>query len=86
MQPRIFHGSSVQQEKLLQALMRGLRDIADVEPWTTVFDPGVSTLERGRFVGMLSKADVALEAKEGKVGETVEQISQPTTRHCKTGR
>ena len=44
--PRIFLGSSGQQEKLLQALTRGLQDIADVEPWTTVFNPGVSTLDR----------------------------------------
>jgi predicted nucleotide-binding protein with TIR-like domain len=46
MKPRIFLGSSGQQEKLLNALTRGLRDIADVDPWTTVFNPGVSTLER----------------------------------------
>ena len=46
MKPRIFLGSSVQQEKLLQALTRGIQDIADVEPWTTVFNPGVSTLDR----------------------------------------
>ena len=46
MKPRIFLGSSGQQEKLLQALARGLQDVADVEPWTTVFNPGVSTLER----------------------------------------
>src|SRR6476620_1323900 len=46
MKPRIFLGSSGQQEKLLQALTRGLQDIADVEPWTTVFTPGVSTLDR----------------------------------------
>ena len=44
--PRIFLGSSGKQEKLLQALTRGLSDIAEVEPWTTVFNPGVSTLER----------------------------------------
>lgn len=44
--PRIFLGSSGKQEKLLQALTRGLSDIARVEPWTTVFNPGVSTLER----------------------------------------
>jgi len=35
-------------------------------------------LEEGRLVGMLAQADVALEAKEEKVGEMVEQISQPT--------
>jgi hypothetical protein len=46
MKPRIFLGSSGEQEKLLQALTRGLRDIAEVEPWTTVFNPGVSTLDR----------------------------------------
>jgi hypothetical protein len=46
MKPRIFLGSSTQQAKLLQALTRGLQDIADVEPWTTVFNPGVSTLDR----------------------------------------
>ena len=46
MKPRIFLGSSGQQERLLQSLTRGLQDIADVEPWTTVFNPGVSTLDR----------------------------------------
>lgn len=46
MKPRIFLGSSGQQAKLLQALIHGLQDIADVEPWTTVFNPGVSTLDR----------------------------------------
>jgi CAP12/Pycsar effector protein, TIR domain len=46
MKPRIFLGSSGQQEKLLQALTRGLQDVAEVDPWTTVFSPGVSTLDR----------------------------------------
>jgi CBS domain-containing protein len=36
-------------------------------------------VEQGELVGMLAQADVALEAKEKKVGETVEQISQPTS-------
>lgn len=44
--PRIFLGSSGKQEKLLQALTRGLADVAHVEPWTTSFNPGTSTLER----------------------------------------
>ena len=44
--PRIFLGSSAQQEKLLQALTRGLSDIARVEPWMTSFTPGTSALER----------------------------------------
>jgi CAP12/Pycsar effector protein, TIR domain len=44
--PRIFLGSSKQQEKLLQALTRGLEDVAHVEPWTTSFNPGTTALER----------------------------------------
>jgi CAP12/Pycsar effector protein, TIR domain len=44
--PRIFLGSSGKQEKLLQALERGLEDVANVEPWTTSFNPGTTTLER----------------------------------------
>jgi hypothetical protein len=44
--PRIFLGSSGKQAKLLQAVTRGLEDVADVEPWTTTFNPGRSTLDR----------------------------------------
>src|SRR5436853_6065189 len=44
--PRIFLGSSGQQEKLLQALTRGLDGVAHVDPWTTSFNPGTTTLER----------------------------------------
>jgi Predicted nucleotide-binding protein containing TIR-like domain len=44
--PRIFLGSSGKQAKLLQAITRGLEDAADVEPWTTTFNPGRSTLDR----------------------------------------
>src|SRR5947207_9280683 len=44
--PRIFLGSSGKQQKLLQALTRGLEDVAHVEPWTTSFSPGTTTLER----------------------------------------
>jgi hypothetical protein len=44
--PRIFLGSSGKQTKLLQALTRGLEDVAHVEPWTTSFNPGTTTLER----------------------------------------
>jgi hypothetical protein len=46
MKPRIFLGSSGKQAKLVQALTRGLSEVAEVEPWTTVFNPGVSTLDR----------------------------------------
>ena len=44
--PRIFLGSSGTQQKLLLALTRGLEDVAHVEPWTTSFNPGTTTLER----------------------------------------
>src|SRR5262245_42681490 len=44
--PRIFLGSSGKQAKLLQAITRGLQDVAEVEPWTTTFNPGRSTLDR----------------------------------------
>jgi hypothetical protein len=44
--PRIFLGSSGKQAKLLQAIAGGLEDVADVEPWTTTFNPGRSTLDR----------------------------------------
>src|SRR5215470_12740679 len=44
--PRIFLGSSKAQQKLVQALTRGLEGVANVEPWTTSFNPGTTTLER----------------------------------------
>jgi hypothetical protein len=44
--PRIFLGSSGKQAKLLEVLTEGLEDIAHVEPWTTSFNPGTTTLER----------------------------------------
>jgi len=36
-------------------------------------------VEDGQLVGMLAQADVALEGKDKKVGETVEHISKPTS-------
>src|SRR5262245_22800186 len=44
--PRIFLGSSGKQATLLEAIEHGLEDVADVEPWTTTFNPGRSTLDR----------------------------------------
>jgi hypothetical protein len=55
--PRIFLGSSGKQAKLVQALTRGLADVADVEPWTAVFNPGVSTLDR--LVELTAQVDFA---------------------------
>ena len=56
--PRIFLGSSGKQEKLLRALTRGLEDIAHVEPWTTSFNPGTTTLER--LVELAHEVDFAV--------------------------
>ncbi len=44
--PRIFLGSSAKQAKMVQALTRGLEDVAHVDPWTTSFNPGTNTLDR----------------------------------------
>ena len=55
--PRIFLGSSGKQAKLLQSLTRGLEEVAHVEPWTTVFNPGTSTLDR--LVELTQEVDFA---------------------------
>src|SRR6187200_1408074 len=55
--PRIFLGSSKQQEKLLQSLTRGIEDIAHVDPWMTSFNPGTTTL--GRLVELAHEVDFA---------------------------
>jgi hypothetical protein len=55
--PRIFLGSSGKQKKLLQALTRGLEDIAHVEPWTSTFNPGTTTL--GRLLELTHEVDFA---------------------------
>ena len=55
--PRIFLGSSGKQSRLLAALTRGLENIAHVEPWTTVFNPGTTTL--GRLLDLTRDVDFA---------------------------
>ena len=55
--PRIFLGSSAKQAKLLQALTRGLEDVAHVEPWTASFNPGTTTL--GRLLELTHEVDFA---------------------------
>ena len=55
--PRIFLGSSGKQAKLLQALTRGLEDVAHVDPWTTSFNPGTTTL--ARLVELAHEVDFA---------------------------
>ncbi|HEV3480222.1 MAG TPA: TIR domain-containing protein [Gaiellaceae bacterium] len=55
--PRIFLGSSGMQTKLVEAITRGLEDVADVEPWTTTFNPRRSTLDR--LVELCQEVDFA---------------------------
>lgn len=55
--PRIFIGSSGKQARLLQALTRGLQDVAHVDPWTTSLTPGTSTLDR--LVELAHRVDFA---------------------------
>lgn len=55
--PRIFLGSSAAQAKLLQALTRGLEDVAEVVPWTVSFNPGTTTL--GRLLELTHEVDFA---------------------------
>jgi len=56
--PRIFLGSSGKQAELVEAIARGLEDIADVEPWMTSFNPGRSTLDR--LVELSQEVDFAV--------------------------
>ena len=55
--PRVFLGSSGKQVKLLDVLTRGLEDVAQVEPWTTSFNPGTTTL--GRLIELTKEVDFA---------------------------
>ncbi len=59
--PRIFLGSSTKQTKLLQALTRGLEDVARVEPWTASFNPGTTTLER--LLELVHEVEQSLECR-----------------------
>src|SRR5688500_4173367 len=45
-QPRIVLGSSRKHEKLLQPLTRRLEEVAHVDPCTTSFNPGTTSLDR----------------------------------------
>ena len=75
--PRLFLGSSGKQEKLLQALTRGLSEIAHVEPWTTSFNPGTSTLER--LLELTQEVDFAafVFAQDDWTSSDVPASSQP---------
>src|SRR4051794_37504917 len=78
--PRIFLGSSGKQAKLLQAITRGLEEIADVEPWTTTFNPGRSTLDR--LVGLSQEVDFAafVFAQDDWTATDASQSGQPSPR------
>ena len=75
--PRIFLGSSAQQEKLVRALVRGLEDIAQVEPWTTSFNPGTNTLER--LVELAKEVDFAafVFAQDDWTTQSVQVLPSP---------
>ena len=70
--PRIFLGSSGKQEKLLQALTRGLEDVAHVEPWTTSFNPGTTTLDASSSLRMKSTSP-----RSHSLGTTGRQPARP---------
>src|ERR1700750_364501 len=74
--PRIFLGSSGEQAKLLRAIARGLSEVADVEPWTTTFNPGRSTLDRlvelcqeGDFAAVVFAQDAWTETRATQSGQ-----------------
>src|SRR5262245_17682105 len=75
--PRIFLGSSKEQEELLQALTSGLEDIARVEPWTTSFNPGTTALER--LVELTHEVDFAafIFAQDDWTTQSAPASSQP---------
>ena len=69
--PRIFLGSSGMQKKVLQALTRGLEDVAYVESWKTSFNPGTTTL--ARLFDLAHEVDFAavVFARDGLVTRTL---------------
>jgi hypothetical protein len=77
--PRIFLGSSGKQQKLLQALTRGLEEIAHVEPWTTTFNPGTTTL--GRLLELTREVDFAafVFAQDDWTSATVPESAAPAS-------
>lgn len=75
--PRIFLGSSGKQEKLLQALTRGLEEVAHVQPWTTSFNPGTTTLER--LVELAHDVDFAAFAFAQDDWTTISLAATPST-------
>src|SRR5215813_6785197 len=76
--PRIFLGSSGKQAKLLAALTRGLEDIANVEPWTTSFNPGTTTLER--LLELTREVDFAAFVFARDDWTTIEESKQSSPR------
>ena len=75
--PRIFLGSSGKQQKLLNALTRGLEDVAHVEPWTTSFNPGTTTLER--LLELTHEVDFAAFVFAQDDWTTASQVASPAT-------
>ena len=80
--PRIFLGSSGKQAKLLQAITRGLEEVADVEPWTTTFNPGRSTLDR--LVELSQEVDFAAFVFAQDNWTTTDASDRARRRHATT--
>src|SRR4029078_13217212 len=78
--PRIFLGSSGQQAKLLPGITRGREELADVEPWTTTFNPGRSTLDR--LVELSQQVDFAafVFAQDDWTGTDASESGQASPR------
>ena len=74
--PRIFLGSSGKQVKLLQSLTRGLEEVAHVDPWTTSFNPGTTTLDR--LVELAHEVDFAAFVFARDDWTTISPAASPT--------
>jgi hypothetical protein len=77
--PRIFLGSSGKQEKLLHALTRGLEDACHVDPWTTSFNPGTTTLER--LLQLTREVDFAAFVFARDDWTTTAPVAAPSAEH-----
>ena len=82
--PRIFLGSSGKQARLLKSLTGGLATVAEVEPWTGVFNPGSSTLDtlvrltrEVDFAAFVFAQDDWTTATPGDPGTTVPGMASP---------
>src|SRR2546423_741930 len=79
--PRIFLGSSGKQAKLLQAITRGLVDVADVEPWTTAINQKLRKAietegRRGPVEGLWWQLSLTMRSEEEPSAVSLLRISR----------